>query len=144
MVGTTLDARNSRPSNRKGRPNYTPEYRRQVAVAASEPDISVAKLAQAHGLNPNMVFKWRRQLRAGLFEGVAHGTAVLLPVALPDATGGEKTEPASLAQQPVEPHRESVPAASGIEIELNGARVRVTGMVDPVQLRLVLRCLMPA
>jgi transposase len=32
---------------------------------------------------------------------------------------------------------------SGIEIELNGTRVRVTGKVDPVQLRLVLRCLMP-
>jgi len=139
-MGTTLDTRNTRSSNRKGRPNYTPEYRRQVAVAACEPGISVAKLAQAHGLNPNMVFKWRRQLRAGLFEGVAHSTAVLLPVALT----GETAEPASLALQPVEPHRESVPAASGIEIELNGARVRVTGMVDPVQLRLVLRCLMPA
>ncbi|MGF6439369.1 transposase [Paraburkholderia youngii] len=91
-----------------------------------------------------MVFKWRRQLRAGLFEGVAPSTAVLLPVALPDAPTGETAEPASLALEPVEPHRESVPAASGIEIELNGARVRVTGMVDPVQLRLVLRCLMPA
>jgi transposase len=49
-----------------------------------------------------------------------------------------------MAVQPVEPHRDSVPAVSGIEIELNGARVRVTGMVDPMQLRLVLRCLMPA
>jgi transposase len=88
----------------------------------------VAKLAQAHGLNPNMVFKWRRQLRAGLFEGVAHSAAVLLPVALPDAPTGDAADPASLALQPVEPHRESVPA----------------GMVDPVQLRLVLRCLMPA
>ncbi|WP_369797810.1 transposase [Cupriavidus sp. UYPR2.512] len=143
-MGTTLDTRNARPSNRKGRPNCAPEYRRQVAVVASEPGISVAKLAQAHGLNPNMVFKWRRQLRAGLFDGVPHGTAVLPPVALPDAPTGEKTVPASLALQPVEPHRESVLAASGIEIELNGARVRVTGMVDPVQLRLVLRCLMPA
>ncbi|RQU50049.1 IS66-like element accessory protein TnpA [Burkholderia cenocepacia] len=115
-----------------------------VAVAACEPGISVAKLAQAHGLNPNMVFKWRRQLRAGLFEGVAHSTAVLLPVALPDAPTGETSELASPALQPVEPYRESVSAASGIEIELNGARVRVTGMVDPVQLRLMLRCLMPA
>jgi transposase len=88
--------------------------------------------------------KWRRQLRAGLFDGVAHSTAVLLPVALPDAPTDEKTAPTSLALQPVEPHRESVQTASGIEIELNGARVRVTGMVDPVQLRLVLRCLMPA
>ncbi|RQU48869.1 transposase [Burkholderia cenocepacia] len=64
-----MDTGNSRSTTRKGRPNYAPEYRRQVAVAASEPGISVAKLAQAHGLNPNMVFKWRRQLRAGLFEG---------------------------------------------------------------------------
>ena len=104
----------------------------------------MAKLAQAHGLNPNMVFKWRRQLRAGLFEGTGHSTAVLLPVVLPDAPTGERAEPVSPALQPVEPHRESVLAASGIEIELNGARVRVTGMVDPVQLRLVLRCLMPA
>ncbi|WP_084598381.1 IS66 family insertion sequence element accessory protein TnpB [Paraburkholderia atlantica] len=102
-MGTTLDTRNARSSNRKGRPNYTPEYRRQVAVAACEPGISVAKLAQAHGLNPNMVFKWRRQLRAGLFEGVAPSTAVLLPVALPDAPTGETAEPASLALEPVEP-----------------------------------------
>lgn len=102
----------------------------------------MAKLAQAHGLNPNMVFKWRRQLRAGLFDGMAHSTAVLLPVALSDAPTGESVEPASLALQPVESHCEGV-SASGIEIELNGARVRVTGMVDPVQLRLVLRCLMP-
>lgn len=34
-------------------------------------------------------------------------------------------------------------SASSIEIEINGAHVRLTGMVDPVQLRLVLRCLMP-
>ncbi|WP_260430216.1 transposase [Burkholderia cenocepacia] len=115
-----MDTGNSRPSNRKGRPNYAPEYRRQVAIAACEPGISVAKLAQAHGLNPNMVFKWRRQLQAGLFDEVAHGTTVLLPVALPDVPTDEKTEPVSLALQPVEPHRESVSAASGIEIELNG------------------------
>jgi hypothetical protein len=31
-----------------------------------------------------MVFKRRRQLRAGLFDGVTHSTAVLLPVARPD------------------------------------------------------------
>ncbi|WP_179949345.1 hypothetical protein [Burkholderia sp. MSMB1078WGS] len=90
------------------------------------------------------MFKWRRQLRAGLFEGAANSTAVLLPVALPDAPSGETAKPTSLALQPVEPHRESVPAESDIEIELNGARVRVTGKVDLMQLRLVLRCLMPA
>lgn len=139
-----MDTRNVKPSNRKGRATYTPEYRGQVAVAACEPGISVAKLAQVHGLNSNRVFKWRRQLRAGLFEGTGHSTAVLLPVAQPDAPSGERAEPVSPTLQSVGPHRERVPAASGIENELNGARVRVTGMVGPVQLRLVLRCLTPA
>src|SRR5258706_401287 len=54
--------------SRKGRPNYAPEFRREVVIAACEPGISVAKLAQSHGLNPNMVFKWRRQYLAGLLR----------------------------------------------------------------------------
>jgi len=76
-------------------------------------------------------------------QRVANGTTVLLPVTLPDVSAGE-TDPSASALHSVEPHRDSAPAASGIEIELDGARVRVTGTVDPVQLRLVLRCLMPA
>jgi transposase len=143
-MGTTLDTIKSRRGSRKGRPNYTWEYRRRVAEAACEPDISVTKLAQVHGLSPNMVFKWRRQLRAGLLGGVAHGAAELLPVMLRDASAEEKAGPASLAAQPVEPSCKCTAPPSSIEIELHGARVRVVGMVDPAQLRLVLRCLAPA
>ncbi|WP_229522062.1 transposase [Massilia antarctica] len=54
--------------NRKGRPNYPAEFKRQLAVAACEPGISVSKLAQEHGVNANMLFKWRRDLRAGLSQ----------------------------------------------------------------------------
>tara|TARA_R100001132_G_C3269853_1_gene92066 strand:- start:41 stop:280 length:240 start_codon:yes stop_codon:yes gene_type:complete len=39
-----------RPSNRKGRPNYPKAYKREVAMAACAADVSVAKLAMAHGL----------------------------------------------------------------------------------------------
>ena len=123
--------------SRKGRANYAPGFRRRLAKAACEPGISVAKLAQSHGLNANMVFKWRRQYRAGLLGHAGVETAVLVPVVTsPDEpVGVAPTVPSLCAQEA---------AASGIEIELNGARVRVTGKVDPVQLRLVLRCLMPA
>jgi transposase len=127
---------------RKGRPNYAPEFRREIAIAACEPGISVAKLAQSHGLNPNMVFKWRRQYRSGLLGNAGIEAAVLVPVAI--STG----DPTEVSPLPVSAAQLSMPmqeaAASGIEIELNGARVRVTGKVDPAQLRLVLRCLMPA
>ena len=107
-------------------------------MAACVPDVSVAKVALAHGLNTNMVFKWRRELRAGLL-GSSDGCA-LVPVTLPPAPAGaikaaDQSEPESV---------DSTRAMdSRIEIELNGACVRVHGKVDPIQLRLVLRCLMP-
>ena len=53
-----------RVSNRKGRPNYPLAYKREVAMAACAPNVSVAKVALAHGLNTNMVFKWRRERNA--------------------------------------------------------------------------------
>lgn len=129
--------------SRKGRPNYAPEFRREVAMAACEPGISVAKLAQSHGLNPNMVFKWRRQYRAGLLDKrTASKTAVFVPVAMsPDDLMAVSALPVPTAQLPL---RAQEAATSGIEIELNGARVRVSGKVDPAQLRLVLHCLRPA
>ena len=129
--------------SRKGRPNYAPEFRREVAMAACEPGISVAKLAQSHGLNPNMVFKWRRQYRAGLLDNkTVSGTAVFVPVAIsPDDSMAVSSLPVPAAQLPL---RAQEAATSGIEIELNGARVRVSGKVDPAQLRLALHCLRPA
>jgi transposase len=63
---------------RKRRPNYPVAFKRQLAEKACGENVSVAQLALEHGLNTNMVFKWRRQLRGGqLDEG-----AVLLPVTL--------------------------------------------------------------
>ncbi|WP_293026014.1 transposase [Pandoraea sp.] len=141
-MGTTLSTSNTGVSNRKGRPNYALAYKRQVAIAACEPDISVAKLAQSHGLNANMVFKWRRQYRAGLLDGHGDEQTVLMPVALPSDLSTEVRAQRAPAMPAAELGRNSA-LASGIEIELNGARVRVTGTVDPIQLRLVLRCLMP-
>lgn|SRR5690606_2465121 len=125
-----------RVSNRKGRPNYPLAYKREVAMAACAPDVSVAKVALAHGLNTNMVFKWRRELRAGLL-GSTDGCA-LVPVTLPPAgaiQASDQSEPESVDS--------TLKMDSRIEIELNGACVRVHGKVDPIQLRLVLRCLMP-
>jgi transposase len=83
------------PGNRKGRPNYSIDFKRQVALAACEPGISVSKLAQMHELNANMVFKWRRELRAGLLE-IAGGGPALLPVevVLPETSQSDMPTPA--------------------------------------------------
>lgn len=58
------------PGRQLGSRNYPQEFKRQVAQVASEPQVSVSKLALARGLNANLVFRWRRQYRAGQFGAV--------------------------------------------------------------------------
>lgn len=118
-----------RISNRRGRPNYPLEFKHRLAVASCEPGVSVAKLSLAHGINANMLFKWRRQYRAGEL-GVAGAAGVLL---IPVDTSSKTLEPIE--------HAEPAPVASSIEIDVAGATIRLRGAVDGMQLRMVLRCL---
>lgn len=53
--------------SRKGRPNHPIDFKRRLAQQACEANVSVSKLAQEHGINVNLLFRWRRQYRAGLF-----------------------------------------------------------------------------
>ncbi|MFM0488856.1 transposase [Paraburkholderia graminis] len=53
---------------RKGTPNHPIEFQRELAKLACEPGISVARLALEHGLNTNLLFKWRRAYQAGQYE----------------------------------------------------------------------------
>ena len=117
---------------RKGSPNYSIDFKRKLAIAACEPDISVSKLALAHQVNANMVFKWRRQYRAGLL-----GTApAFLPVALVAA-------PKQVAAEAPSPRVATATAEGSIEIRIADAIVRVHGTVDAKVLRTVLQSLRP-
>lgn len=100
--------------------NYPLEFKRKLAQQACEPGVSVAQLALQHGLNTNMVFKWRRQLRAGLLD---QAKLVAVTVA-----------PMGLSQPGVSVQRwEGV-----IEIRLGDATMRIEGRPDPATLAVVL------
>lgn len=47
-------------SKRASRRRHSEELKRRVLAACAEPDASVAKIALEHGLNANLVHKWRR------------------------------------------------------------------------------------
>lgn len=115
-------------SSRKGIPNHPFEFRRQLAKLACEPGVSVARLAMEHGLNPNLVFKWRRALLAGEYDPVG-----LLPVTV-EARVQEIEQSASA------PVGSAVPAGA-IEIRVGNTRVRIEGSPDEGTLLLVLRML---
>lgn len=118
---------------RKGSPNYSIDFKRRLAIAACEPGVSVSKLAQAHQVNANMVFKWRRQYRAGVFGAAAAPS--FLPVALVEKSKCAQTEASSAPP---------AAAASGfIEITIADVVVRVQGAVDVKVLHAILQSLRP-
>ena len=140
LVGTTLATNSITRVTRKGRPNYPIDFKRHLAALACEPGVSVAKLALEHGINANLLFKWRRHYRAGWFgePGPAHHAAPrprvgeapkLLPVMTVSPTVGLQ-----LASKSVKP-------AAALEIVIGGATVRVLGEVSRHTLRTVLDCL---
>lgn len=133
-MGTILDTDQVVASGRTGRPNYTTEFKRRLAIEASEPEISVAKLALRYGLNANMLFKWRRQYRAGqLGMQISNSQPSETPQFLPVVTSAtpSKAKPARAASN--EP--------GYIEIHRGNARIRVCGDVTATALHLVLDCL---
>lgn len=88
----------------------------------------MSKLAQQHGIKANMLFKWRRDVHAGLPTESKSQSAHLLPVAVQCA--------------PALPARLSVTSSARfIEIVIAEAVVRVGTGTDATLLRLVLHSL---
>ncbi|NHZ99426.1 transposase [Massilia sp. CCM 8734] len=131
-MGTTLDTE-IKPGNRKGKSNYSREFKRRLAVAACEPGVSVSKLALAHQVNANMVFKWRRDLRAGGLDDAAPAPAALLPVVLAETPAGPRSTAAPARRDPV--------SGGVIEIVIADAIVRLRGDVDAGLLKTVVQSL---
>jgi transposase len=111
--------------------------RRRIVEETFAPGASVARVAQAHGVNANQVFSWRRLYQRGLLGGSA-GTAALVPVKVLDSQPGVELAPGSAAPAPVAC---SVPPGT-IQLQLPKSRLRIEGAADPASLRVVLECLL--
>jgi transposase len=122
------------------RPSFSIEFKARVAALACEPGISVSKLAREHDLNTNMLFRWRRQYRAGELYVPVDSAPTLLPVSLVTQNETPIIELPSPAKRFGDTSA-SKPIESTIEIRIAGAVVRVEGDVDVIRLRAVLSAL---
>jgi transposase len=111
--------------NDRARRFRSKQERRQIVEETLKPGASVSRVARAHDVNANQVFKWRRQYRAGRLEIAPSPTThrTLLPVKISDAL--PTVRPA------VEPRRVKSRRAGIIDIDLGHARVRIEGAADP-------------
>ena len=69
-------------AKKKTRRRYSAELKQQILAECAEPDASVASVALSHGINANVVHKWRRQVGGAL---PALQTPSFVPVPLPPA-----------------------------------------------------------
>lgn len=129
----------TRRPTRKGCPNHPIELKRRLAAAACDPEVSVAKLALEHGVNTNLLFRWRRQYRMGTF-GAPDPTHLPLPVVaspadvLPGADGSVTLLPVQMPEAEIDP----AAAPVSIEVVFACATVRISGSPETATLRMVL------
>jgi len=115
-------------------------------MAACAPGTSVAKLALEHGVNTNLLFKWRRDYRAGKFGVLDPAHAVIEAVPAPVT---QTSDSPSIQLLPVVEisagsagSGKTVPSEqTSIEIIFRYATVRICGTPEIAPLRAVLDCL---
>jgi transposase len=121
---------------------HSAAFKRKLVKLTEQPGASVAAIALAHGVNANLLFKWRRAQFSRPARVRPVTQAVLLPVTM------DPLPPASAVIELPAPAARASPAraAAGgvIEIEVGGARVRLRGSVDAASVRCVLQALRDA
>ena len=56
------------------------EFKEQVLAECTKPGASVARVALAHGLNTNLVHKWRREAARGNAAATSEAAALFVPL----------------------------------------------------------------
>jgi transposase len=116
-----------KPAGRR-RQTYSDDEKQRLVAESFEPGESVSGVAQRHGMNANLLFTWRRQMRPTL---TAEPTMELIPV---EIVGAAESSPV-MAAAPTE-------RRGAIEIALvGGARVQVDANVNEAALKRVLSAL---
>ncbi|HFK5170551.1 TPA: transposase, partial [Escherichia coli] len=70
---------------RKKSPNYPVEFKIKMVELSHRPEISVAQLAREHGINDNLLFKWRQYWHEGKLRPPStteNNVPELLPITL--------------------------------------------------------------
>jgi len=112
---------------------HSAAFKRKILELVEQPGASVAAVALEHGVNANLVFKWRKaKLDRRRSPRVIH-QPVLLPVSV-------DPQEAPLTLPKPEPER-ATRKEGVIEVEIGGARVLLRGSVDSANIRCVLMTL---
>ena len=115
--------------------------KRRIVALTLEPEASVAKVAQAEGVNANQVFQWRRPFHNGDLRS-GSSTALLPVVVGAEAASVAELEPVPEITQTVSTEAYAAQPSGAIHIELPGrAAISVERGADRALLRTILESL---
>lgn len=118
----------------KARVWRTVAEKRRIVELTLEPGMSVARVAQAEGVNSHQVFQWRKAYREGALGDSASGSSALLPVMISDRS--------RQSRQPSLEEPATAACSGAIHIELPGrAMITAESGADMRLLRVVLESL---
>ena len=116
------------------RRQYSKTLKRQIVEECLAGNDSTSVVARRHDINANLLFKWRRQYDAGVFDNES-GSASLVPIVV--KSPAQISPPASVNQS-----TGSHTDIAKLEIHLAGGhRLVAAGTVCPVVLRTALEVL---
>ncbi len=123
---------------RKKSPNYPVEFKIKMVELSHRPEISVAQLAREHGINDNLLFKWRQYWREGKLRPPStteNNVPELLPITLDAEDVVPTTSPRS---QPV---ATATPESLNIscEVTFRHGSLRLNGAISENILNLLIR-----
>lgn len=115
---------------RPRRREYSAEFKTSVLGQSRRPGASLAGVALAHGINPNMVHRWIREERQRLeLAELQRGAAAFLPVQLPQVPVAQ-----SSPVPRVVPTLDPSDGGQGIRVEIQRAvLLRPRGSKQPVR-----------
>jgi transposase len=117
--------------------------KRRIVELTLRPGASVAKVAQAEGVNSHQVFDWRRAYLKGKLDPKRQKSAALLPVVLSPADASAVAVDAAVTEKSSNQPMAAMPGGA-IHIEMSGrVKIRVESGVDAALLRAVLESLRP-
>jgi transposase len=104
------------------RRRWSEETKARIVAESFAEGAVVAQVARRHGLRPQQVFDWRRELRAQWRDASTAGTPAFVPAIVEDVVA---------STQPVAPTPQlAVPAPPAIEIKAGLFVLRLRGAVD--------------
>ena len=116
------------PPAKRPRRSFTIEFKRKIVREAQRPNVSSAAVAMSHGINPNQLKRWQRELgQAGMRQ--TDRDPVLLPIQI-------KSEPFFTDS---DHSSQSACDLGHIEIQVNGTNIFIFGVVDAQALQIVLK-----